>query len=313
MVVFIHVIFPGKIGTVMETLARFAVPFFFLISGFYSYQISPQKIKKRIQKIMMLIIFSTVCYTLFNILFLLSNGGLDDISTYLSQYLDFFTLVRLLVFNVPICSEYLWYLFALLYVYTIFYFVTKFRVNDKVLFTISTSILILHVLSGEILSVFGIILPGALVRNFAVMGIPFFALGQFVQKHHHRFFTIPNYVIFLSIIIGVLESLLSRYFLGKKELYVGSLFILFAFVNVLIKYSTIKYPNFLMALEGCSTYIYIFHDMISKTIRAFYTALGFNIKSSIVLQNLHPIIVCISATVFACLLIKIQKIVKTKE
>ena len=45
MVVFVHVIFSGYIGVAAETLARFAVPFFFLISGFYSYLGLPIKIK----------------------------------------------------------------------------------------------------------------------------------------------------------------------------------------------------------------------------------------------------------------------------
>ena len=62
MVVFIHVIFSGYVGTAIETLARFAVPFFFVISGFYSYGISTQKIKKRIKKILILIVFAVFSY-----------------------------------------------------------------------------------------------------------------------------------------------------------------------------------------------------------------------------------------------------------
>ena len=50
MVVFIHVVFSGHIGVALEMLARFAVPFFFLVSGFYSYKISPHKIKNRMKK-----------------------------------------------------------------------------------------------------------------------------------------------------------------------------------------------------------------------------------------------------------------------
>ena len=313
MVVFIHVIFSGKIGTAVETLARFAVPFFFLISGFYSYQIPPQKIKKRIKKILTLIIFATVSYTLFNMLLLLSNNKLEGVVAYFRQYTDLFTLIKLFVFNVPICSEYLWYLYAIFYVYAIYYFATIFHVKEKTIFTVSFSILILHVLAGELLSAFGILLPGLIVRNFATIGIPFFVLGLFAKKHQHKFLAIPNYVILLSIIIGILESFFSRYFFEKKEIYIGSLCILFAFMCVFMKYSTIRYPKFLIALEGCSTYIYIFHDMISKTIRALYTAVGIDMKSSIVLTNLHPIIVCISATVFAYMLIKIQYMLQKQQ
>ncbi|MBR3929284.1 MAG: acyltransferase [Clostridia bacterium] len=305
MVVFIHVIFPGKIGTLMETLARFAVPFFFLISGFYSYRIPPQKIKARVKSILYLIIFAAVSYTLFNIIVRLSSGGSEDISAYFVQYSDFHTLVKLFIFNVPICSEYMWYLYAILYVYVIFYFVTAFYVKDKVIFSISISILILHILSGEILSLFGIFLPGLLVRNFAVSGIPFFSIGLLVKKYQKKILTIPSYVILLSIIIGTLESIVSRYFFEKKEVYIGSLLISFAFVCLFIKYSNIKYPKSIRALEGCSTYVYIFHDMISKTLRSIYIAVGVNMKSSVLLENMHPIIVCICSTALAFLLVKV--------
>ena len=46
MVVFIHVLFYGQTGVIMDTLARFAVPLFFLVSGYYSFQIRDEKIKK---------------------------------------------------------------------------------------------------------------------------------------------------------------------------------------------------------------------------------------------------------------------------
>ena len=47
-VVAIHIWLPGKIGAVYQIIARFAVPMFFLISGFYSYNISKSKIQQRI-------------------------------------------------------------------------------------------------------------------------------------------------------------------------------------------------------------------------------------------------------------------------
>ena len=48
MVVFIHVFFHGNAGIAVDALARFAVPFFFLVSGYYSYQVSCEKIKNNV-------------------------------------------------------------------------------------------------------------------------------------------------------------------------------------------------------------------------------------------------------------------------
>ena len=304
MVVFIHISFRGNAGLVIDALARFAVPFFFLTSGYYSYQITCEKIKTRIKHIFSLLVFSSVIYTVFEVVKLLkyNPNGLTDL---LNKYTDLGTYIKLFVFNLPVISGHLWYLFAILYVYVIFYFVTKFRVKEKVVFAASFSLLALHVLLGECLSAFGIVLPLTFLRNFALMGIPFFALGLFAKKHEHKICAIPNFAVFLFLAIGVLESIISRFLFAENELYIGSLFILTALVTVTLKCKDAKYPAFLTTLNGCSAYIYIFHSMISTILLIIYGMIGVDIYSSVPLENLHPIMVCVVSTVFSFILIKI--------
>ena len=306
MVVFIHVLFYGEFGVAVDALARFAVPFFFLVSGYYSYKINCEKIKKRIKNILTLLVLSAVCYTIFEIICLLKYN-MDGLVEFFNKYTDLSTYVNLLIFNVPVSFGHLWYLFAILYVYVIFYFTTKFHIKEKVIFTISVFLLLLHILLGEGLSIFGTPLPIPFVRNFALMGIPFFALGLFVKKHEHIFRNVPNYVILLLVLAGAFESVISRNFFGENELYVGSLFVLVAIVCVFIKFQYLKHPSFLTALEGCSTYVYIFHIMISTVFYIIYGVLGIDIYSSVILENLHPIVVCVASTVFSFVFIKILK------
>lgn len=306
MVVFIHVMFYGKIGVIADALARFAVPFFFLVSGFYSYQITCEKIKKRIKSILTLLICAIVCCNAFEIATLLYWNP-DGLVAFFGKYKDLSTFINLLIFNVPVNFGHLWYLFAIFYVYVIFYCATKFHVKDKVIFIISFLLLFLHVILGEGLSVLGIKLPIWFVRNFAGMGIPFFTLGLFVKKYEYKFQTIPNYVIFMSATAGILGSVISRFCFGENELYIGSLFILFSIVCTFIKYKDVQYPSFLTALEGCSTYIYIFHIIIATVLHIAYGVLHVDIYSSIVLENLHPLIVCVISTIFAYFLIKTLK------
>ena len=306
MVVFIHVLFYGKLGNVVDALARFAVPFFFLVSGYYSYQITCKKIKKRIINILTLLMLSSVCCTIFEIIILLKYN-MNGLSALFNKYTDLSTYVHLLVFNVPIVSGHLWYLFAAIYVYVVFYFAVKFHIKEKVIFIMSLFLLLLHIFLGEVLSIFGIVLPIYFVRNFALTGLPFFALGLFVKKYEHKFRNVPNYMILVFVVLGTLETIASRCFFGPNELYIGSLFVLAAIVCVFIKYSDVKYPAFLTALEGCSTYIYIFHIMISTVICIIYGVLGIDIYSSVIFVNLHPIIVCVSSTIFAYFFVKIMK------
>ena len=312
MVVFIHILFYGKFGVIIDALARFAVPFFFLVSGFYSYQITCEKIKKRIRNILTLLVLAITCCNLFEITTLLLWSP-DDLAAFFDKYTHLSTYINLLIFNTAVNFGHLWYLLAILYVYIIFYFVTQTHVKDKVIFTISFLLLFLQIILGEGLSVVGIKLPAFYVRNFALMGIPFFALGLFVKKYEYKFHNIPGYAILVSVVIGVLASVISRYFSGENELYLGSLFILFAITCTFIKYKDIKYPPFVTALEGCSTYIYIFHLIISSVIYIAYNVLGVDMYSSVSLKKLHPIIVCICSTVFAYLLMQILKALKLQK
>ena len=312
MVVFIHVSFYGELGVVVDGLSRFAVPFFFLVSGYYSYRINAEKIKKRIVKILTLFIFSAICCAAFEIIVLLKYNT-AELSIILNKFAELCTYVNLFVFNLPVISGHLWYLLAILYVYVIFYFVTKFHIKERVIFIVSLFLLVAHIVLGEGLSLFGITLPIPYVRNFALMGIPFFSLGLFVKKYENRFKKLPNYMVFAFSLIGVVETVFSRCFFGSNEFFIGSLFILIALVCVFIKCADIKYPAFLTSLEGCSTYIYVFHLIITKALLIIYGMVGIDIYSSVTLENLHPIVVCVAATVFAYVVNKALKFKKLKK
>lgn len=303
MVVFIHVPFSGNLDIVMDALARFAVPFFFLVSGFFSCDLPLSKIRKRMKHILVLILISVVSYTLFQVVIRMSA---TDIAAYFQQYLTFKTIIRFFVFNGSVCSGHLWYLYAILYVYAILYLTILLKIDKKIVYVISFSLLGLNLLLGEGLSIFGIAIPTMLIRNFALTGVPFFALGMFAKENENKLRDIPNYISVIFAAIGILETVFSRYFWGSKEFYLGSLFILFAIVILFIKNQNVQYPKFFVYVAGCSTYIYIFHIMLSTFMKKLYDICFMN-GTPAVLEIIHPILVCVISTVFAFLLVQIQK------
>lgn len=309
MVIFIHVLFYGAVGAVVDSLAKFAVPFFFLVSGFYSYKITPDKIKKRIIHIVKLFLIALISYTFFDTITFLLNNNIDQIAPYFSEYLNPNKIINLILFNAPIYTGHLWYLLALIYVYIIFYFTTKYQVNEKVIFKVSVLLLFLQILLGEGLSVFDIILPIPVIRNFALTGIPFFMFGLFAKKYENKLCNIPNFVLIIAIVVGGIESIISRYFIAKGELYIGSLFILFSFVVIFIKYSNLEYPRIVEKITGCSTYIYIFHFMVYSIIERVYVLLNLDYYASSTLQMIHPIIVCIFSTIVAYGIIQTENLI----
>ncbi len=299
MVVFIHISFYGNFGIAVNALARFAVPLFFLVSGFFSYGMSPEKIKIRIKRIVKLIIFSTVVYTLFNVALAIYFGSINSAFVYFSKYLQPKRWLNFIFLNVPASSAHLWYLFAILYVYIIFYFVKKYKANEKIIFIVSFALLVLHIFLGECLSAFKIVLPIAYLRNFVFMGIPFFAAGLFIKKHEDKIRKIPAYASVVAFITGCAATLFSRFCFGANEIYIGSLLILFTFVNIFVKYSDVKYSPFLEKLSECSNYVYIFHIIISRLLLGVYAKFDVDYSSSVLLINLHPILVCIFSTVLS--------------
>lgn len=313
MVVFIHVMFQGEFGVLVDALARFAVPLFFWVSGFFSYGISTEKIKNRIKHILFLIVFSVAAYTAFNLFRLAYYGGISYVFGYFKRYLSLKALVELVVFNLPISSAHLWYLFSALYVYLLYYFAVKQHLREKIVYIISGCLLILHLILGEVLSVFGIVTPMLIVRNFALMGVPFFALGLFTKKYGDRLKKVKIYQLAIIMAIGIVGTVFSRRKFGENELYVGSLAVLFVMICVILRFKNAQIPAFFQKLSSCSTYIYIFHIMVSDVIYMGYSFLGINNTEVAILNAGHPIIVCFATTVFALVLNEIMdKIFKKK-
>lgn len=310
MVVFIHVLFYGKIGEAFDALARFAVPLFFVVSGFYSYEITPKQIKKRIIHITQLLFLAVTVYILWKVIPLLVRQDLPGLTRYFCQYLRIKSILKLLVLNIPLFTTHLWYLFAILYVYIIYYFVVVFHTPKRFILPTSVLLLAIHIVLGEGLSVVSIAVPTPVVRNFALMGIPFFGLGLLANTYKQKLLSIPNQAIVILLMIGSLEAVISRYFFGKNELYVGSLFALLAFTVIFLKFPNIEYPPALISLASCSTYIYIFHPIVSEIMEKIYPILDLELGSSVFLQMIHPLLVCVMSTSLAYVLNKITNRLK---
>lgn len=298
MVVFIHIPFYGTTGTIMDALARFAVPLFFVISGFYSRGISPKHIKKRIGSLLRLLVFAAIVYNLYQTLPFLVAGYTDVVIQFLRGYLDITALIKLFLLNQPVYFVHFWYLYASICVYLVFCFVSRRNINQRILFWVCIGLLAVNILLGEVLSAFGVIVPIYYSRNFLFMGLPFFGLGLIASAYQEKLRTLPGYVIALCFVLGTLLTLLSRFLFGKNELYIGSLLLLFAVMVICLKYSHVKLPIFLTALEGCSTYIFLLHIVISLSIMNLYVRFGVDYQS-VGMQMLHPLIVCVASTILA--------------
>lgn len=297
LVVFIHVPFYGSLGVVVSTLARFAVPVFFISSGFFCYGNDVAIIGKKALKIFYILIFASVLYNITNVLFAVFSDGLGGVVEYLRGFLSLQGWAELLLFNSPFSATRLWFLFALIYVYLLQMLVSKFRVKDTAVLIISLLLLLVNLALVEGLSAFGIEIPEYLTRNFLLTGYPFFGIGLSLRKYQDKVCSAKPALMISGFLAGAVLSLVSLYFIGENVLYLGSvLMAVFAFA-VAMKYPSVTDSRKLLRLFDCSLGIYIFHRPVATAVDVFAKVLSINTESALYI-NLIPILVCVLTTAF---------------
>ena len=113
LIVCIHIPFPGIFGMHIVTLARIAVPIFFMISGyFYSDIITRNGEVRQIKKIFRLLLAANLIYVLWKVL--LSIIWNDE--SFFQDTFSMKNLFQFLMFNESPFNGHLWYLGAILYV-----------------------------------------------------------------------------------------------------------------------------------------------------------------------------------------------------
>lgn len=305
-VVCIHCKFPGVIGDIIESLARFAVPFFFMVSGYYClYQDKTDelvKMKNKIIRTLKLLIVANFIYVMWNGLrfYILGNSFNEIVENTLTAFSPD-KWFHIIVFNDNTISTHLWFLQALLYCYIFMFIVLKYK-GYLISYIISGSLLITHFICS-----YGFGLGGYYIRNAWFNGIPFFILGYFIHKHKMKIKAITYPYIMFALILGCMVTLIENHLVGNKLVYLGTIFIVISYFLIGLKNENRMNKNFFASLgEYCSAEIYIYHpifiyvtfkifDLLFLTDQAFY-------------YWIHPLTVMIATTFMAYLLFILKKI-----
>ena len=271
-VVCIHV--PYSFKYLVEPWTRFAVPVFFMLSGFFSEgQSNP---RRQIRRILILCIGANVLHLLFQ---LVLNAATGQSSALLLQDLRNPLLwIAFLLLNTSPISTPLWYLGALLYVLVLINLLDR-GPGRKHLYPFIPVLLALNLILGTYATlIFGKILPVSFSRNFLFMGLPFFLLGDLLA--HRK--TIPGkHMLILVLAAGILLSFVENYLLYKgfsllyRDLYLGSILMSYALFRLVQIHPDPTYTPQLrtLALWGrkYSLPIYILHPMVLLSCRVLCT------------------------------------------
>jgi len=274
-VVFLHVPFPGMLGKTVNCLARFAVPLFFAISGYFSYGAGPEKLLRRFGRILLLELTGIGLTVLWQCALAVSWGG--SVWMCLRDLIPTGdVLAGWLLWNADPFAGHLWYLSAMAACYGVLWLYTlAFRgkkTEYRTLYAISGILLAAHFAMANFSRFTGISVVYVIYRNAWFFGIPMFSMGIFLRQYRERLLEWKLSAVLAS---GLGLALLERVLLGPWDLPVGMVAAVAALLLLTEKYPEV--PDRRSWLRRAvpwfgplSTIVYIIHLMISEVYQRWF-------------------------------------------
>lgn len=295
MVTFIHMAPSNPFGECIICLARIAVPFFFAISGYFSFGRDSAWAKHRLWSILKLNVYTSIPYCIWNYLKGWRGAGvllfLREAVFRPGWFMEWFLL------HVNPVAEHLWYLAAMVPCYLGLWLYEKFRERERntCLYLTGFFMLILHFLLSALLPAYGLDIPYEICRNGWLMGIPLFLLGMFLHEYEQRIvgkFGLTTRKLLLLMAAGILLSLLQWGSFGMAEIFLGTIPELIALLLLLTAHPVL--PGFLgwiaPRLGTFSTVIYVIHILFLE-IYDFYIQAAAEARFPRGEPWLHPLLI----------------------
>ncbi|MCH5188898.1 MAG: acyltransferase [Oscillospiraceae bacterium] len=247
---------------------RIAVPFFFMVSGYFSWKADPAArsgyLKKQIVTIGKILAVSSVVLIVYNIII----GYKIPFKPVYIRYL--------LLYNEPkflFGHAHMWYMLALIYVFAFGLLVEKLRLNKPAY------------IAAPLVLAAGIILDFALfnmggrracfTRNWIFDGLPFFYMGQFIHRHESKFLSVITkgrgiLLLVLSAAAMWLEgTIMLRLGLSvSRTFFISLLPLSFSVFMLLLNFPDIGKGTFIARYaRDASMIVYIIHHMVEDGIK----------------------------------------------
>lgn len=181
-VVVLHCPFPTQIGSMLSIYTRFAVPLFFIISGYFcEFSVSSSdftKLKKKVSHVLHILAAGLLLYGIVGVCI---NQGISAGSITAIEFFDwlFFNAVPKNIFPY---GGHLWFLFALLYCYPLYYLLNKLFKGSHYLYMCAGVLIIFRYVYAILIE--SSIIPGkeCFYSNAWLVGLPFFVIGVCIRK-----------------------------------------------------------------------------------------------------------------------------------
>ncbi|MEE0929157.1 MAG: acyltransferase [Acutalibacteraceae bacterium] len=269
-VVLIHTPFPGVLGQGFEAVARIAVPIFFMVSGFYAFGKSKEKLLKSAKKTAILLLWSVGLYFVWGVLWSFYKGNTAD---YLKNYFSLNSLVETVALNNGIILGHLWFLLALLYCYLLYTFLLR-KAPDFIQVGLSSVLFVGFFVARELLKWGGVEDPVYYLRNYLFVGIPYFLCGMLINKYREKILNVPISAFMVAFCIGLVLSIIERFTIGCSDLYVGTPIAVIALFSLTLNPNLKSNENLSKLGKLYAGDIYIFHMLIITIVNVAASVVG---------------------------------------
>jgi surface polysaccharide O-acyltransferase-like enzyme len=324
LVVCIHCDLVGFFYGCIDVIARIAVPSFFLISGFFMFNrdihVFRKHVKLTINRLLRIFLLASVFYLIFGMVSTFVGEIKVSIHSYLSEIFSFKSIVKLVIFNVPIYCVPLWYLLAYIYVLIICYFFAKFLYKHyKFCLFMSLLFLLICVMFASYFRLFWggvyfgheIVIYSYIVRNAYFEGLPLFLIGFILAKHSEKFLLHKkkgsDITLLVLIIVFAILTLIERFLIVQRLtfMYISTIPLVICIFVLLIRNDRVFSKTIIPKLGSkYSLYIYIYHLAVINVFNYFSTKFGF--ADIIYVQYFYPVIIYAITLIFSILFVKIR-------
>ena len=305
-VVLIHCTLPGVPGEIIKGIARFAVPLFFLISGYFAYGREDAVLRRREIHILRLYVGAVAVYYLWAaIRYFLSQR------TFAQMGAELFpdggrTVSDLLFFNRTAMAPHLWFMGALVYCYLFYRLLARKRLEERAYLLIPV-LLAANLLLGEGRGLTGIAVPVRWIRNFWLTGFPFFLWGSwFACREKQGGLQLHRGAGMALVAGGMLLSSVECLWSGYDEQYVGSILTAGGLFSLALAFAGLGKGSLLARIgERDSANIYLWHMLLRN-----FAALAFlmaGVYETMACQLLMPFLVGAASTALAELMYRRKK------
>lgn len=277
-VVFFHTRLPFyTLDGMIQSMFRFSIPLFFMVSGYFCYGedsgLVEKKLPAKIKRIFWINFVGCLYYFIMQLAIAIlgdSHGSMADLIERFHMMFNKKTMLEWFVFNQDPFVHIMWFTSALMYCYLLFWVINHFGLNRACNVLIPV-LVVVHLVLGNVLVLFGIEIPKLYYRNFLLFGLPFFLLGNWIHKHQSiilRKIQVRSCRILLltGLILGVVEWFIT----GRHEMHVGSILVVMGIFVLSLQQPENRKESFITKIgKEYSLFIYIVHYSLMLVMERF--------------------------------------------